>query len=99
VRKWTPTDKAKDRLNDLSANLEGRIQSDLAQDPDKSRHMPFVLYDIGQTNRGIKRLDKHLDCTDNANKTMAPFALAAKAKGFREYLLHADYIFVCFREI
>ena len=98
VRKWVTSDKAKERLDELVTNLESRIQNDLAQDPNKSRRMPFVLRDIGYTIRGIKRLDAHLDHTGSANKIMALFALVAKAKGLEKHALHADVIFLAFRD-
>jgi hypothetical protein len=96
-RQWCANEKAHGRLMILLTSLESLIQSDLAQNPDESRRMPFAMRDIGYSSQGVARLNAHLDLTSSGNKFLVLFALVAKAKGLK-YSLHGDYIFLAFRE-
>jgi hypothetical protein len=97
-RTWVRTGDARARLSTLLRNLEAQIDAELTQNPDLSRPMQFVMRDIGYSNRGVKRLDDHLDLMASGNRIMVIFALVAKAKGLKQYSLHGDVIFTAFRE-
>jgi hypothetical protein len=96
AREWVSSSKARKKISQMLDKLEAIMADLLRQNPDETRRMPFVLRDIGYSDKGIKRLDAHIDLTTNGNKIMVLFARVAGLKELGK--LYGNYIFLAFRE-